>query len=355
MHCDSLVHLRLPRTVTEVGDRAFLFCEELKEIDFSNVTEIKIGEGAFAACESLARLCIPGTVIELGDYAFDACSGLKEVDLGNVIKIGVCAFERCVSLVSLNLPPSVVEIGRGAFCNCESLKELDLSHLGLLKIERETFNECRLLESLALPNTLLVIGKHAFQACHELDNLTIPSTLKDIGESAFQGCRSLRAVHFGQGVHHVGEGAFNDCTSLDSIKIAPNSFVIEWGDYPSCALAEDTLIPTFDGGAERTVVSGYLGQSECFLAEIEEKINGILGRQDRTKEEKLELIRGMIAHVKMVDATTCLELALLKASMDREWNLTSAPVTRKRRRETRDSSRVICGAEIIIPNVLLFL
>ncbi|KAL7544150.1 hypothetical protein ACHAWF_007538 [Thalassiosira exigua] len=353
--CRSLLHLRLPRTITEVGARAFLFCRKLKQLDFSNVAEIKIGEGAFASCESLVRLCIPHTLIELGDFAFEECSGLKEVYLGNVIKIGVCAFESCFSLVSLNLPPSVAEIGRGAFRDCLFLKELDLSHLGLLKIEKETFKGCILLESLALPNTLLVIEKQAFHTCDELQNLTIPPTLKEIGESAFQGCRSLVAVHFGQGVHHVGDQAFDDCISLGSINIAPNSFVIEWGDDPSCTLAKGTSFPSADGGVERTVISRYLGQSKRFLAEVEEKINGILGRQDRTKEEKLDMIRSMITHVKMVDAATCLELALLKSSMDREWNLTSAPITRKRRRETRVCSRVICGAEIIIPNVLRFL
>ncbi|KAL7528263.1 hypothetical protein ACHAWF_002501 [Thalassiosira exigua] len=317
--------------VTKVRDAAFWRCLNLKEVDLGNVTEI--GRGAFQRCTSLAHLTLPRTVIEIGAQAFFRCEALVEVDLSHLelLAIGPGAFEKCTQLKSLIFPSTLVAIKLRAFSNCDSL------------------------QSVAFHHGLENIGYGAFEYCDKLENLIIPSTLKDIGKSAFQGCKSLRAVHFCEGVHHVGKGAFNECTSLGSINIARNSFVIEWGDDLSCALAEGTSIPSDDGGVERTVVSGYLGQSERFLVEVEEKINRILDRQDRIKEEKLELIRSMVYHVKMVDATTCLELALLKASMDKERNLASAPITRKRRREKRDNLRVICGAEIIIPNVLRFL
>ncbi|KAL7529029.1 hypothetical protein ACHAWF_007585, partial [Thalassiosira exigua] len=297
--------------------------------------------------------------------------------LGNVTKIGSGAFDHCTSLDHLPLPSTVIDIGLGAFRHCKALVEVDLSHLELLKIRPSTFTGCNLLKGLTLPSTLVAIEDHAFFSCGalrrvelpnglqkvgddafsfcgELEILTIPSTLVAIGKRAFGGCLSLRTVEFGQGVHHVGEGAFDECLSLDGIKIPQNAFVIEWGDDTSCVMVEDTTFPLEDEDVERTVVSGNLGQSEHLLAEVEEKINIILGRHC-TIEEKLGQIRSMIFHVKMVDATTCLELALLKANMEKEQNLTAAPITRKRRRETRESSRVICGAEIVIPNVLSFL
>ncbi|KAL7525521.1 hypothetical protein ACHAWF_001396, partial [Thalassiosira exigua] len=214
---------------------------------------------------------------------------------------------------------------------------------------------CESLRRVELHNGLQKIGHGAFEDCIKLKSLTVPSTLMDIGKNAFQDCVALRTVEFGQGVHHIREGAFDECTTLGGIEIPPNAFVIEWGDVHRCELAEDTFIPSADGDVERTVVSGNLGQNEHLLAEVEEKINGILGQQDCTQEEKLGQIRSTIVHLKMVESTTCLELTLLKASMDKERNLAVAPVTQKRRRETRENYRVTCGSEIIIPNVLKFL
>ena len=101
----------------------------------------------------------------------------------------------------------------------------------------------------------------------------------------------------------------------------------------------------------KTVVKWtVLGQSGRILSEVEEKINGILEGQMREQTTKLETIRKMIHHVKVVDATTCLELALLKRNMDRK---------RSAQRGTTDclalnNSRITSVAEIIIPNVLLF-
>ncbi|KAL7528774.1 hypothetical protein ACHAWF_002697 [Thalassiosira exigua] len=215
------------------------------------------------------------------------------------------------------------------------------------------FSNCTSLQRVELHNGLQKIGHRAFSNCDQLETLIIPSSVMAIGKGAFEGCASLSTDEFGQGVHHVQQAAFDGIYS-QRIKIPTTSFVIEWGDYPSCALAEDPFIPSADGGVERTVVSGNLGQSEHLLAAVEEKINGILDRQDCTKEEKLGEIRSMIVHVKMAEATTCLELALLKASMDKERNLAAVPTTRKRRRVTKESYRVTCGAEIVIPNVLLF-
>ena len=62
----------LPNTLKEIGDYAFMACQNLQSIDIPESVK-KIGIGAFKDCTSLTKVMIPKSVEELGDGSFDGC------------------------------------------------------------------------------------------------------------------------------------------------------------------------------------------------------------------------------------------------------------------------------------------
>lgn len=91
----------LPSGLTEIGKRAFAFCEALTSLHFpSSLT--RISDGAFRGCTGLTSLVLPSGLTEIGKGAFSSCTGL----------------------INLHLPSTLVSIGENAFGNCDGLKEV---------------------------------------------------------------------------------------------------------------------------------------------------------------------------------------------------------------------------------------
>jgi hypothetical protein len=77
----------MPNTVTNVGDYAFYYCENLTGISLSERLTI-IGNYAFNNCQSLATITIPGSVIYIGDQAFGRTGLYNIYLLGNAPFVG---------------------------------------------------------------------------------------------------------------------------------------------------------------------------------------------------------------------------------------------------------------------------
>ena len=189
--------VKLPSSVTAIGNGAFLGCVNLEKIEIpSSVTEI--GGGAFSDCSSLTRIkidkanqvydsrnnCnaiirksdnkliagtsitkIPSSVTAIGGGAFSCRENLEKIKIpSSVTEIGYYAFADCSSLTSIKIPSSVTEIGEGAFSNCSSLKNIEI------------------------PSSVTEIRKYAFSNCSSLTSIKIPSSVTEIGGGAFSNC-----------------------------------------------------------------------------------------------------------------------------------------------------------------------
>ena len=106
------------------------------------------------------------------------------------------------------------------------------------------FNECELLQSIELCNSLVEIGFHTFHNCSSLRTIVIPSNVAKIGTGAFFDCDSLQTVSISEGVKIIGEEAFGCCSSLKSIDL-PNSLTTI-GDYAfdGCSSLKSIIIPS---------------------------------------------------------------------------------------------------------------
>ncbi len=258
--CHELAKISIPESVTEIGKGAFYSCaienitipSGIKMIDeyvFCYCSELDsvvipegvtlIGKSAFYDCRELAEVVIPSSVAEIGVGAFGSCVELTSVTLPeNLTTIGGSAFAGCETLSNINLPDSVTFIGSDAFAGCLSLPiENNIRYIETYAIEAidktlttytlrngtrfigNTFQYCKQLEIITIPDSVTSIGDEAFCGCLNLASITIPDSVTSIGDEAFCGCSNLASVTIPDSVNVVKYSAFRDCSSLASVTI----------------------------------------------------------------------------------------------------------------------------------------
>ena len=130
--CGNLKHLFIPVSVRKIDPEAFCYKMEL-EIDPENPTYEMRGGHLVTKKDNVLVIGtpkepIPNTVTEIGERAFNWCDyEVEEVIIpDSVEKIGGDAFRACANLTKVVIPDSVIEIGSGAFDECDSLIEIHL-------------------------------------------------------------------------------------------------------------------------------------------------------------------------------------------------------------------------------------
>eukprot|EP00980_Cylindrotheca_fusiformis_P004775 scaffold1025_cov102-Cylindrotheca_fusiformis.AAC.2 len=269
--CKALVHVQLPtEALTRIGDAAFDRCSKLKYVEFVSRNDsldassinpnsledgtIVFPEGAklqidyyvFRFCRSLRKVIICSVSTTLGFAAFCCCNSLISVELPEGLQeIEQRLFFGCESLTTVKIPSSVIKIGSNAFSGCISLTSFDLPQ-GLMEIGEGSFRECDSIDILDVPATVSSIGQSAFEDCTGLKYVRLPPTLETIEMYVFKGCHGLEYINFPTPLLRIGAGAFSDCSSLSHIRIPPSVELIEDGALFACNSLISLEIPEID-------------------------------------------------------------------------------------------------------------
>ena len=135
----------------------------------------------------LEVIYLPENVTEIGQEAFGWCQDLKKVSMGNeVTVIGDNAFSVCSSLESINLSQKMKRLENGAFSSSK-IKSINLPNT-LEYIGPNCFNDCSYLTAITIPEQTQSIGERAFNGCFALKEIHVkaqPQTLTNIGENLF--------------------------------------------------------------------------------------------------------------------------------------------------------------------------
>ena len=158
--CDNLKEVIIPDGVKEIGEKAFQGCKSLEYVYIPD-SVIKLGKEAFSGagyyecgtenwCESLECVRLSDNITELNDKSFYGCKNLKEINLPkNLTVIGKAAFGNCDQLKSIVLHKKLTVIGKEAFQGCDQLKSIILpdslerieskafAHSGLIRVSTE--------------------------------------------------------------------------------------------------------------------------------------------------------------------------------------------------------------------------
>ena len=232
-----------------------------------------IGEGAFANLDGLKKIIIPGTVKTIKTSAFSYNQSLEEVILENGVEtIEINAFLGCGNLQKIEMPESVKSIGANCFKDCIKLDNVVLpSNLTTLQVQ--TFNGCKSLKSLKLSDNLEKIGSQCFTNC-AIKELKFPKTLKKIDGSIFPSAiefidtsendyyefingvlytkdkvtllfviSTLKTINIEDSVENISQNAFHLCTELKTIELPAKVKNIDILAFPQNTYTEIKVNP----------------------------------------------------------------------------------------------------------------
>ena len=194
--------------LNELGERSFSGCSNIEELDLSNSKLTNIPKGAFAYCKNLKTIKLPSTITSIGDEAFYNCQSLTNIeglDKCNLKSIGSAAFSNCKALENLDfsqstftdvpskafngcsalakitLPNTLTTIGGYAFYACYGIPQLDLSNTALTTLENYALYQMRETTKFSLPDSISSIGTHAFSVSTSNGAVptVLPASLKD--------------------------------------------------------------------------------------------------------------------------------------------------------------------------------
>ena len=145
-----------------IGKEAFKGVSNVKTITLPDNIRF-IGDSAFES--SFVQKVIINNVAEIGNKAFLNCALLKDIQIGNTTKIiGTEAFSD-TSISGISIPYSVHTIGEGAFSNCEHLTSITFAedYSEDVDIRKFAFFNCPKLGNVLLKDVeIKEIGEGAF-------------------------------------------------------------------------------------------------------------------------------------------------------------------------------------------------
>ena len=152
-----------------------------------------IGEGAFANLDGLKTIIIPGTVKRIQQNAFSYNSTLETVIMEDGVEyIGNEAFKGCPNLQTVQMPNSVNTIGNEAFTSDSKLSNINIS-TNLKEISAYCFQSTG-IENIEIPIGVSKINTSAFELCSHLENIKISETVEYISDTAFSQCPNLKNI-----------------------------------------------------------------------------------------------------------------------------------------------------------------
>lgn len=203
----SLVTVKLPESMTELGENIFDDCKALRGVKLpEGVAHIE--GAAFQGCNILEKLNFPAKLTSVGDNAFRSCLSLELDNLPNsLLYVGREAF--CdVPLKALKLDRKV-EIGAGAFSNTP-ITEIEMA-TPCDSILGGTFSDCPNLTKITIGEGLKYIGYGAFSNS-PVKEANLPSTLRDISSYAFLGyssyCPFINDIQPENHIRYIGKVAY---------------------------------------------------------------------------------------------------------------------------------------------------
>ena len=230
--------VEIPGTVIMIGDAAFAYCQNLKAVDMPE-SVVTIGEGAFEGCVSLTKMELPDNLKYINDAAFYGCSGLVSISFGKQLgSIGHETFWKCGNLTQVT-----IDEANALFTVIDNV--VYAKH-GTVAPDGMALVWCPGgLQSVTIPEGVVIISEDAFSYCEKLTLVTLPNTLQEINDYAFYSCYSLTEIAIPESVNHFGEGVFEDCVELQKVTFAENIKCKEIPEFMFnyCESLETIIVP----------------------------------------------------------------------------------------------------------------
>lgn len=249
--CTSLREISIPTSVTTIEEEAFDNCNSLRSIELpDSVTTIP--NGMCSGCWRLRNVRLGNRTESIGVDAFKDCEFLQHIEIpDSVTVIHRKAFENCVNLIDIKMPSSLKCLSRYALDGTAVAKKqkgpfyIDNVFCGYEGTMPEDF-------CLVVKEGTTIVADGALRRCSALEKVVFPETLRYIDYQAFNECRRLNYIHLPKSLIGLGEGAFR-YTSIKEVTVPWENPV----EMDGKAFPDDTVIVIPQGSIDNYKSAEY--------------------------------------------------------------------------------------------------
>ncbi|MDF9836695.1 uncharacterized protein YjdB, partial [Breznakia sp. PF5-3] len=181
-----------------------------------------------------------------------------------VTKIGYGAFSECKGLEKVIVPDTVVTFGNYAFSQCTKLKEIVIPD-SVVSLGQNAFSGCNSLNNVRIPSNIKSIGYGTFYDCISLDNVIIPEGVESLSGMAFGGCRNLTNIQLPSTLTSLGGSSFSDCVRLEEIVIPEGVTTLGSSAFSGCINLKDIELPETITGIGQSAFQDCIGLEKIVL------------------------------------------------------------------------------------------
>ena len=228
--CSSLKEINIPSSVSTIDTSAFENCKAVTTISLGNVESsalTTISNKAFKGLTKVEEIILPNNVTTISQEAFSGCSNLVNFVISTASKLETIdnkAFYGNTNLESINLPSTLKTIGDSAFYNTKKMTNIDINlATSQLEYVGDSAFENSKISFINLPSTLSYLGSEAFKGCTSLSTVVFgdlaftnsenPAILK----STFENCKELHYIKLPNAITSIEEDAFYKASLKDGI------------------------------------------------------------------------------------------------------------------------------------------
>ena len=145
----------------------------------------------FYGCTALKEVKLPSTLTYLGQGCFRDCVSLQQISIPDSVTGAGCNVFMGSGLTSVTLPEGMSSVRYYMFADCKALKTVNLSS-NVTTFENSAFKGCTSLASLKVPADLTGIESECFRGCTALEELKFGDAVTYLsGDYVFADCPKL--------------------------------------------------------------------------------------------------------------------------------------------------------------------
>lgn len=274
----------IPDGVKEIGDRAFLNCEELRFLHFPAGMQV-FPDNLFVNCKKLDEIEVADGVSEIQCGAMKGCPALRIVHIPpSVTAIGEDLFEETAPVTiygeegsyaqayaeEYGIPFAVEGTGSsdtenivlggihytyqadtdsyfvtGYDGNMPSEVTIPQTVNGkeVTAIADSVFMKCSALVKISIPGSVRTIGSYVFSQCMNLEEVRMEAGVQTLGERSFDCCWNLKTAVLPDSITSIGEYSFYYCWNLKNLSLPSGLQRVEEGLFYEASMDGTLAIP----------------------------------------------------------------------------------------------------------------
>lgn len=241
----------IPEGVKIIGKHAFYCCDRFEKITLPQSLE-KMENNPFSGCSKLTlinhskayyiqddviyngfKTAVVGTLNKIKSKRLELLEGIKSINRNS--------FWNCKGIETIVFPKSLEDIGYNPFVDCSNI-QFESKSPYFKVVDEVLYNkdcskiicypEWKAQGVVNLPDSVITLERGAFSGCRNMTGINLHN-VNIINKSCFTNCKSLQNIYCSDLITYIGEWAFAYCEKLNLVSVNADT-IIDNNAFSNC-------------------------------------------------------------------------------------------------------------------------